>query len=166
LSNCQWLTDQGNEGAACTCVATEFHFHRRSDFVVEVTYFTLNDVKNHITDLLRAYRHFHSYEVSPENSAADIEDWKARATIAADTFQAMFSDSIGQNLRFLNENTEDLVQKTLYGWAERLDYLSRTGEPTTNIRTMSDSHSCSTLLSQLSSEHEVGARWPFIQNIS
>ncbi|KAG7286746.1 hypothetical protein NEMBOFW57_009060 [Staphylotrichum longicolle] len=84
-------TRTSNGGTACTCVVTEYRYHDRPNFAIDVVLFTEADLKEQLRKMLDAYRHnhFHSATMESEN---ERKHWADQAKLAKDTFKAMFGD--------------------------------------------------------------------------
>ncbi|KAM0324397.1 hypothetical protein ACHAQA_008179 [Verticillium albo-atrum] len=153
------LARTGSSGAACTCAATEYHYHDRNDFRVEVILFSQDDIDNQVRDLLRAYRQFHRSRSSTAEQPANLEE---EARIATDTFKSMFRGQL-RDLSCLHEESEEDAQ-------QRLHRLSTQARPTHLERpfTCDTLDECSQLLENLSSERlaaQEPAVWPYIKKI-
>lgn len=164
LLDIRGLARTSNSGAACTCVATEYHYHNRGNFVVEVEYFTYDEIREQVIELLRSYRHL--YLNSGEIDAIDRKDFEERASLAQDTFRAMFGDRMQGSERFLLDSSEESALSQLMQLARETEYLSQKGLAS-HKRQLTDSNQCSDYLMQLTSDHKgpQGSPWPFIRKI-
>jgi hypothetical protein len=153
---------QSNGGAACTCVVTEYYYHSRADFVIDVDLFTHEELRQQLRDLVHSYRrnHFHAREMEFEN---ERRDWAKRAQLAEDTFRAMFTDRFTTALLRSAESDDNIVEAYL-NWAmdSRHNY---------NVyrHTVTDSmEECSSLLMRLTSargDAEGLGVWPYVKKI-
>ncbi|KAH7029847.1 uncharacterized protein B0I36DRAFT_326419 [Microdochium trichocladiopsis] len=160
------LARTSNEGAACTCVATEYHYHNRQDFLIEIELFTEAQIHDQLADLLKSYRHFHLNR--RELHRTEVRDFEERATLAVDTFVAMFGSRLEQNgtsnfLPCLLAPSTREVLRTLKQWAHE----AMPSQAQTRI-VLSSIAQCSTRLAELTSDAS-GAQerlpWPFISKI-
>ncbi|KAK7995518.1 hypothetical protein PG990_014291 [Apiospora arundinis] len=155
------LARASNGGAACTCVATEYHYHGRDDFVIEVHRFTEDEVKGQLAHLLQAYRNFHLNESTMQRD--EREHYEQMANVAKHTFAVMFGNRFS-NKSCIARLTEAEGLEMLYRWLdELLPSFDDASHTTCNIE------DCSNLLAQLTSEQVQAhgpAEWPYIKKIS
>ncbi|KAI0128678.1 hypothetical protein BJ170DRAFT_594512 [Xylariales sp. AK1849] len=90
------LARTSNSGAACTCVATEYHYHDSNDLVIEVALFSASEISDQLNDLLQSYRHYHSH----------CDDMH-----------------LADNSQFLIDDPEDAVLETLYCWTREMGLM-------------------------------------------
>ncbi|ORY11257.1 hypothetical protein BCR34DRAFT_484487 [Clohesyomyces aquaticus] len=154
-------------GAACTCVVTEYHYHDRNDFVIDVDYFTIDDLEDQFRELLRGYREFRNN--SQNMNQDEREAMKKRADLAENTFKASFGARFDNNNRlFLSSPLEEVVT-TMVAWATEI--LPRPGALNQEGRTQESFATidiCSERLQALTSETESAVQvvsWPFIRKI-
>lgn len=160
------MTLQSNSGAACTCVVTEYHYHNSDKFAVETELLSLDEIMDRVAELLGSYRKYHSILADIEcGEKVDVEDRRVleeRATIAQDTFRAMFRGRLDSE-QFLTSEPEDSVLVTLRSWAQTLlpSVLSgRVVRPTLA--------ECSDLLIRLTSEQTSSQDpvvWPYVRKV-
>lgn len=155
-----------NNGAACTCVVTEYHYHNADDYVVEVKRFTIEELHEQLDELLFCYRNFHSRGSSLVEEARDdhetVDDLKERAQLAADTLRAMFRGSL-QDERWLLEESQDVILEQFLTWIRR-DFSLQS--PSRQVATSPER--CSSILTKLTSEAPDArppAIWPYIRKI-
>ncbi|KAK8062187.1 hypothetical protein PG997_014284 [Apiospora hydei] len=161
LLDCRGLARASNGGAACTCVATEYHFHGRDDFIVEVHRFTQEEVEDQLARLLQAHRNFHLNELTLVGE--EREHYEEMARVAQHTFEVMFRNHFRNGSR-LTRMTETEGLEMLYGW---LSEVSPSFEDTSH--TTHNIDDCSNLLARLTSEEvqaDGPAEWPFIKKIN
>ncbi|XWW92842.1 hypothetical protein V2A60_000769 [Cordyceps javanica] len=86
------LVKSGNSGGACTCAATEFHYHESDTLSIQVQLFDEDELLSQQMCLLESYRHFHfAYVLNTNDSdAAERSHFKKRAKLAKDTFYSLF----------------------------------------------------------------------------
>jgi hypothetical protein len=150
---------QSNSGEACTCVVTEFHYHPRDDYAIEVEYFTTAELMGQIPRLLEGYRNLYLYK--GEIEADERPDKESLANQARDTFRAMFRGRLGDETFLLN-NSEQEVLRTLEDWLEEARPQS---DRRTDGLTLS---TCAEALVHLSSDSPSNsgpAVWPYIKKI-
>ncbi|KAF2789491.1 hypothetical protein K505DRAFT_365563 [Melanomma pulvis-pyrius CBS 109.77] len=152
-----------NSGAACTCVVTEYHFHERDDFIIQVDYFTLEALRRQFKELLRAYREYQSLPNDSDITNEERADLKKRADLAKNTFSASFKERLVQNPGILLSLPFDQAVNIMIVWAlQILPQQETTRESFGLIR------QCSARLTQLTSETDSVAQtcvWPFIRKI-
>ncbi|OCL10812.1 hypothetical protein AOQ84DRAFT_374565 [Glonium stellatum] len=163
------LARASNSGGACTCVVTEYHYHDETGFAIEPEYFTINEVKDQLTELLWSYRLHHSLRNDP--SQEGIEQRKAledKARRAHDTFRAAFRNHTMQD-KFLFNERESVVLETFLTWAkESCAQLREGSDGVKNRAIITDAKQCSSQLMELMSE--LGSLnkpllWPFIRKV-
>ncbi|KAK7959857.1 uncharacterized protein PG986_004711 [Apiospora aurea] len=161
LLDCRGLARASNGGAACTCVATEYHFHDRDDFIVEVHRFTRDEVEDQLARLLQAYRNFHLNELTLVGE--EREHYEEMAKVAQHTFEVMFRDHFRNGFR-LTRTTDTEGLEMLYGWLSEVSPSFEDASHTTH-----NIEDCSNLVARLTSEQvqaDGPAEWPFIRKIN
>jgi hypothetical protein len=151
---------QSNSGAACTCVVTEYLYHNSADFAIEVDVFSLDEITEQITELLRSYRQYHLHHMEMEKD--DRTDMEEKAKIALDTFRSMFRRKL-RNEQFLSDDLEDSVLNELRSLAQRIRPSAISGR---KVRPTLEH--CSALLVRLTSEDnstQEPAVWPYVRKI-
>ncbi|TVY32961.1 hypothetical protein LSUB1_G006630 [Lachnellula subtilissima] len=154
------LARTSNSGEACTCVATEYHYHNSNNFAIDVEWFSEDDIAAQLSELLQSYRHFHLHE--PDLDPREREDLEDRANLAKDTFRAMFRGRLGDE-QFLTLSSESVVMETLKSWVAESRISSAS-----NREEQQSINECSTHLMRLTSEessNQQPAKWPFIRKI-
>ncbi|KAK5636992.1 hypothetical protein RRF57_012704 [Xylaria bambusicola] len=159
LLDCHDLARSSNGGSACTCVVTEFHFHRDKNFAIEVETFSDAELMPQLRSLLQDYRHFNLNKDSFEPH--ELVELEKRAGIARDTFQAMFPGTFIDKSTLIRD-TEQGSLSTLNSWVQSFDQ-SRIPERQSELGL----EECSSLLMQLSSDVPSGGTslWPWIKKI-
>lgn len=160
LLDCRGLARTTNNGAACTCVVTEYHYHGADNFVVEVEKFSVEELHEQLAELLCCYRNFHTHGKSLDEEAR--KDLEARADIAVDLFRAMFRGSL-EDEDWLLQESQDFILDQFQTWIENAAGLQ---SPSRQVVTTLEQ--CSTLLMQLTSEvpdAQVPATWPYVRKI-
>jgi hypothetical protein len=168
--HCFYRTDAGakqsNSGAACTCVVTEYHFHDRDDYCIEIEYFTMQELRRQFEQLLGAYRQ-HKFPESPTMSAADREDLGKNAALAQSTFRASFRNKLDDRPEVLDTLPFSDAIDTMMGWVEQV--LPRLGTQENSLReSFSDTNQCSNRLTVLASEtdeRDQAYSWPLIRKL-
>lgn len=161
------MFEQSNSGAACTCVVTEYHYHDRGDFGIEVEYFTMGEMKDQLTELLQSYRqhHFHRDDMTED----DRKDFEEKAKVAQDTFRAAFRNYLLGNEQFLLNESEAAVLETLLTWIRESGPPLMEGSDGIQRRdVVVDVEQCSRHLMELTTEPNSmtgPSVWPFIRKI-
>lgn len=154
------LARTNNNGAACTCVVTEYHYHDADDFVVEVERFSIEELQRQLAELLGYYRNFHVHGDSLDAEAR--KDLEAKAKLAVDTFQAMFRGSLQDEEWLLEESQETILAQFRTWMTHAFGFQSSSRQVATS------SEQCSRLLMELTSEvldAQGPATWPYIRKI-
>ncbi|KAH6682253.1 hypothetical protein F5X68DRAFT_242891 [Plectosphaerella plurivora] len=147
------LARTSNAGGACTCVATEYIYHDRDDFVIEVELFTREEVKTQMTDLLLAYRQNQSNE-----QVEGRDELKKKAALADSTFRTMFNGRASREFLCAAESEQVLAQ--LHQWADEA-YPAELGGRGASF---ASARACSDELEKVSSGNKDG-KWPFIRRV-
>ncbi|KAF4998211.1 hypothetical protein FGRMN_3260 [Fusarium graminum] len=151
------LARTSNNGEACTCVVTEYHYHDRETLDLHVNLFSVEELRDQLAKLLQAYR-IELHEAETPGERQEMED---NAKVARDTFRAMFRGRL--NEAFLVQNSYDEVLSQLTQWA------SEAMPSPLNTRYIGLSpQACSDTLMGLSSEpasRESPAIWPYIRSL-
>ncbi|KAH8648902.1 hypothetical protein BGZ60DRAFT_422535 [Tricladium varicosporioides] len=149
------LARTSSSGSACTCVATEYHYHNTNEFAIEVQWFSMDEITAQLTELLQSYRRYH---LDPEGSI----DFKDQAGVAQDTIQEMFRGHF-ENELFLTQLPEKTVLETLRLWAREIV------PPSADHREIHTSlEDCGNRLQQLTAEKystQGPAKWPYISKV-
>ncbi|RYO90874.1 hypothetical protein DL766_001625 [Monosporascus sp. MC13-8B] len=166
------LARASSSGTACTCAVTEYLFHNRDDFIIQVDYFPLDELKRQFEELLRAYRDYQSLPGNSRGRDEDDEDdnnrrrLQRKADLAKGTLRASFKERLEQTPSVLSSMPFEHAVETMVEWASQL--LPRQGGQE-SFRTV---EGCSARLRELSSESDDslpngGSRpcWPFIQKL-
>jgi hypothetical protein len=101
----QGLARTSNSGSACTCVATEYHYHSASDYRVETNFFTREEILTQVRDLLQSYRDYHMRTFTSQERE-EKEECKQKAKVASDTFRSMFGNRL-KDLRILSSQSAE-----------------------------------------------------------
>lgn len=139
---------------------TEYHFHERNDFALEVKLFGVEEIQEQVSELLKSYRHYHRHvgRMEDEDARQDAEE---TANLARDTFLAMFRGRLESGI-LLGEPEEAVLV--------RLASLVREVYPSAieGVTSKATAADCSELLVRLTSEPTGAwepAIWPFISVI-
>lgn len=154
------LARTNNNGAACTCVVTEYRYHDADDFVVGVERFSIEELEGQLAELLGYYRNFHVHGDSLDAEAR--KDLEAKAKLAVDTFQAMFRGSLQDEEWLLEESQETILAQFRTWMTHAFGFQS----PSRQVATSTEQ--CSQLLMGLTSEAldaQGPATWPYIRKI-
>lgn len=154
------LTSQSNNGEACTCVVTEYHYHNRDTLDIRVNLFSIEELQDQLGRLLQVYRTFelHLDEIT---DAAERQDMEANAKVAKDTFQAMFRGRLTDEAFLIRESYGDVLDRLTRWAADAMPSPLRTW-------TGLSPQVCSNILMALSSEpasRDSPATWPYIRSI-
>ncbi|KAH9883404.1 hypothetical protein F4778DRAFT_801988 [Xylariomycetidae sp. FL2044] len=155
------LARTSSNGAACTCLVTEYHYHERDDFVIKAELFSIEEIARQQAELLSSYRHFHLHGNEIDNPE-DRQAAEKRAKLAADTLRSMFPGRLAK--RFVTDSPEDLVLATLRSWVEDIDFSAVSGRQARHSIAECADHLRSLTSEQTSVEEQ--PLWPFIKKIS
>lgn len=167
-------TEQSNNGAACTCVVTEYHYHDRNDYSIEIDYFSLQELQTQFEQLLSSLREYNSTTASvPTAMTAEErenrENLKRKADLATSTFRASFRERLDNNPAVLDVVAFDEAIKTMMTWVSQVLPPLGSGESDILSReSFDDIHQCSNRLKSLTSETEErdqACLWPFIRKL-
>ncbi|KAI0404069.1 hypothetical protein F4802DRAFT_568804 [Xylaria palmicola] len=166
LLDCRDLIRTSSGGAACTCAVIEYHFHAEERIAIEVEQFAEDEMMTQLEDHLNDYRHFHLNRDSlASESSRDSErytDFEDRATLAMDTFRAVFGGRRVNNNRLIS-GTEEHVLELFRRWIQEsgpANVPRRQGGLTND--------ECSAILIRLTSENASAsgpATWPWVKKI-
>ncbi|KAG5757402.1 hypothetical protein H9Q70_000052 [Fusarium xylarioides] len=161
LLDTKGLARTSNNGEACTCVVTEYHYHNRDTLDIRVNLFSMDELQDQLGRLLQVYRTFelHQDEIT---DAAERQDMEANAKVAKDTFQAMFRGRLTHEAFLIREAYEDVLDRLISWAADARPSLSMT------LHTGLSPQTCSNTLMELSSEpasRDSPATWPYIRSI-
>lgn len=126
---------------------------------IRVDLFSEEELKDQISTLLQAYRHFHLHENELEGE--EKRDAEKKAKLALDTFRAMFRGRLEEG--GLIVETFEIILEHLRRWMEALRPEREEVEWSGLCR-----EECSMRLMELSSEthdRNQAAPWPFIKAI-
>ncbi|RKK60015.1 hypothetical protein BFJ67_g2349 [Fusarium oxysporum f. sp. cepae] len=161
LLDTKGLARTSNNGEACTCVVTEYHYHSRDTLDIRVNLFSIEELQDQLGRLLQVYRTFelHRDEIT---DAAERQDMEANAKVAKDTFQAMFRGRLTDEAFLIRESYGDVL--------DRLTRWAADARPSP-LRTWTglSPQVCSNILMALSSEpasRDSPATWPYIRSIN
>ncbi|KAJ5950769.1 uncharacterized protein N7479_009182 [Penicillium vulpinum] len=121
----QSLARSSGEGAACTCVVTEFRhvdINHTGPFTIEAQFMTTQEMKELLEELLSSFRDFHITSSFQELKSQE-EQHKCRdsADRAWETFQSLFSNQPRLTMEFLSDDS-DGAESTLLAELERWAY--------------------------------------------
>ncbi|KAM3470795.1 hypothetical protein MY5147_006201 [Beauveria neobassiana] len=157
------LVKSGSAGGACTCAATEFHYHESDTLSIQLQLFDEDELLKQQMQLLRSYRHFHLADLSE----AEQDNFGELARLAEDTFSSLFQSQIPSQNTLLNEDEDCLKSIFRRLITELRPSISHT------VMTGLTKEACSEKLRELtsapaSSTGEPATRaaaWPYIENI-
>jgi len=151
------------QGAACTCVVTEYRYGEANTFSIDVHPFTKDELRAQFTEMVSSYRH--NYLASGRMDTPDERrHWEERSEVALDTLGAMFRGRMIEGLLRSEAVPEEQIVETLLNWAAEL------GPGTDRVSYTADSlEHCADLLARLTSEQATPrgvAEWPYIKSIT
>jgi hypothetical protein len=120
----------------------------------------MDEINSQLTELLQSYRRYHLRRADIDQQ--ELNDFKARAAVARDTFRAMFKGRLEDEL-FLIQRSEQTVMEILRSWAS--DFLQSS---TSRREVHSSLEDCATALLQITSEQDsnhTAAKWPYISKV-
>ena len=151
-------------------MVTEYHFHDRDNFVIQIDYFSIQQLKLQFEELLQAYRSFHLGRAGTTREERDErEELKKRADLAKHTFKASFGSRFSEDDGMLLTRSFTDMIGIMVRWAEEM--LPRQQEDrglATEFESFNSANECSTRLGALTSEVETGrgqSLWPFIRKL-
>ncbi|KAI1844902.1 hypothetical protein JX266_008918 [Neoarthrinium moseri] len=161
LLDSQSLARTSGGGAACTCVATEYHYNVNDNYIVEVDWYNAVELHGLLMDMLQAYRHY--YANGDDMAGEEKQDFAQRSKIADDTFQALFPGRWEDGNPSLTTGSTESAFNTLQSWILEL------GITNDAQRIIMDTlGECSDYLVNLTSDPSsagVSAYWPRIKRI-
>ncbi|KAJ6789790.1 hypothetical protein PWT90_02340 [Aphanocladium album] len=157
------LVKSGSSGWACTCAATEFHYHESELLNIEVQLYDKDELLQQQMQYLGFYREFYSAE---KLSAKDQEEMGKSAQLAEDTFKALFQSRLPSRHILLHEPTSD-VERIFKNLIEEL----RPSEAETTMKGLTKQE-CGARLLELSptvastaAAATQAVAWPYIEKI-
>jgi hypothetical protein len=147
-------------------------FHDREDFTIQVDYFTSQELKRQLEELLRAYRDFQLLPKAAKSTDEDEESeslgkaLERKADLATQTFRAIFREKLEKNPNVLSSMAFDRAIGLMVDWTSQL--LPRTQ----GQQSFSTIEQCSSRLRELTSNADETStndisqiRWPFIRKL-
>jgi hypothetical protein len=159
--------DKGSDGTSCTCVVTEYHYHERPDYAIQVSYFPKDRLLRQFKELLRAYRQFHA-GTFPQDEA---EDFEKASKVALDTFKAAFRDQSSMTEDFLRQTDASIVESTFSSWVTQSapqDFHDAGSDLNAQMQRINDEEECKRRVRELTSESSGlsgAASWPYIKMV-
>lgn len=149
--------------AACTRVATEYHYHNSDEFHIEVEYFTEGELKSYFEELLVAWRVRLSLPAG--HLFDDCDDFEKKAGAAFGTFYAMFGTHLCQKPGILSSETaiDDLMR-----WTSEMLSCHKNNAANHPVQKFKDEKSFSETLSKLTTgATDTGhdSLWPFVRKL-
>lgn len=153
---------------------TEYHYHNQDDFLVQVDYFTMDELHMQYKEMLRSYRD--SRDLSPtKNSAPEDRDnyLQNSANIAIGVFQASFRERLNETPAVLSSTPFEDAIHTLMVWASQALPSQSNFNNKGNREFFKKVEDCSDRLSELTSEtrdplNSLGSQpcpWPFVKKV-
>ncbi|CAI6334688.1 unnamed protein product [Periconia digitata] len=168
------LARASNSGQACTCVVTEYKYHERDDFMIEIEYLTMEELQLTFEDLLTNYRDYKSSTLS-EKSTIDQKELEKKADIALSIFKTTFKGQLEDSPTVLSSMAFNIAVETMLDWARQLlppPSVFGSGSPMRPQEWYTRAEDCSNRLSQLTSEatspesRHQSHPWPLIKKIT
>lgn len=161
---------QSSSGSACTCAVTEYHHHEASNFVVAITYFSLDDLIDQFEELLRKFRQFDDIQKQGSQSAKlESADLEKAASVAWHTFSCAFRGQRSLSKNWLLQEEFQAILETFRQWMTQSAPNGYMPEGGVLTRIAEDATKCSEMLLDVSSEAvNTGtvASWPYIKSIT
>ncbi|KAJ6031623.1 hypothetical protein N7540_002355 [Penicillium herquei] len=170
------LSRSSSDGAACTCVVTEF---RHTDdthtgpYTVDAEFMSTGEMKGLLEELLLSFRQWFVPSARQEiGSGAEREECQGAAERAWETFRSLFKSQPGLTIGFLSDDNHG-ADETILRELERWAYAGLTHRPggaqaLDYSATASDVSDCQELLDMLTADNQGNERpalWPFIKII-
>ncbi|CAI6339182.1 unnamed protein product [Periconia digitata] len=165
------LAREGSNGGACTSVATEYHYHARDDFVVEVNYFDEEELRLQYEEMLRVYRNHTFSQYQDDKITRDDDNSKeGSATIAITILKESFGEKLNSTPSILSELDFFDAINELVCWASLLLKSHSNSKRMSFVRV----EDCSAKLVELTSPRSTFSQahmsvpacpWPFIKNL-
>ncbi|KAJ5494558.1 hypothetical protein N7463_010645 [Penicillium fimorum] len=126
------LSRSSSEGAACTCVVTEFRHvddNHTGPFTIEAQFMTAQEMKELLQELLSSFRQFHVTSFFQQlKSQEEQQQCRDAADRAWETFRSLFSNQPRLTMEFLSVDHNE-AQSELLGQLERWAYAGLTLRP-------------------------------------
>jgi hypothetical protein len=155
--------EQDSSGFACTCVATEYHYHEHDNFVISVDYSTVQECREQFTQLLQALR------APSTDFEGDDGNKNPLGRIARETFAAVFPGLFERNEASLYQVDEAEALRTLLDWVESLNVpLKERPEDESIVTPYPNAKDCAAGLIELTSitsDKKQRCSWPFIRRL-
>ncbi|KAM0187534.1 hypothetical protein ACHAPI_011071 [Fusarium lateritium] len=161
LLDTKGLARTSNNGEACTCVVTEYHYHNRESLDLRVNLFSVEELRDQLGNLLQAYRNFELHQNEVDH-AEERQDMEANAKVAKDTFQAMFRGRLNDEAFLVHDSYDEALARITQWASEAMPSPFRTSHTGLSLQ------ACSDTLMDLSSEpasRNTPAVWPYIRSI-
>ncbi|KAJ5711184.1 hypothetical protein N7488_005340 [Penicillium malachiteum] len=168
------LSRSSSDGAACTCVVTEF---RHTDdthtgpYTVEAEFMTTREMRDLLEELLLNFRAWFVPSARHEiESEAERQECQGAAERAWGTFRSLFKSQPGLTMSFLsddNEGADEMILRELERWAySGLKYRPGGAQALEYSATANDVWECQELLDMLTADYQRNhdpALWPFVK---
>ncbi|ETS82271.1 hypothetical protein PFICI_07273 [Pestalotiopsis fici W106-1] len=155
------LARTSNSGSACTCIATEYHYHDSNAFAIEMELFGQDALDDMLKEFLHSFRQFELH--GDDMVGEEREDCSERSKVAWSTLQAMFTDRLGNSSRVLTAGAEEAILETLRIWSRD------SGTDDLSDRVVFDTlEECSAYLARLTSDSSLPherAIWPYVKKL-
>ncbi|KAL1980018.1 hypothetical protein VTN96DRAFT_4795 [Rasamsonia emersonii] len=169
------LARSSGDGAACTCVVTEFRNlgqNHRHPFTIEVDYMDNNEVKELLEELLRSFRQYYTDTYREVTDVQEQQQIRETSTRAWETLHSLFRNQPGLTHEYLSDEAdgaEAAILTQLEEWA-KAGFIHRPGgaDALQYSVTANDLDECRDLLDALTTDppgENRPAIWPFIKLI-
>ncbi len=121
---------QGDQGSSVTSFVTEYRYKsakQTSDFLVEAEYLKLDEIGDHLKELLWSYRQPYALKPGEDISAEEYKALETESQVAWDTLNAAFGDKAGFDESWLKDFSSgafDQVLSKLRSWASSMEWPS------------------------------------------
>lgn len=152
---------------------TEFHYHDRDGFFINVEYFSREDLRTQFEEFLHLYRNHRDLSATPQNGndraddPHEREDLQRRNELATSTFQAAFPAHFTGDSEVFQSLPISEALDTLMDWVSTILPREAQGQPSGTQDFFDNIGQYSNRLKVLTSENEAPQRnlWPFIRKI-
>ncbi|KAL1967746.1 hypothetical protein VTN77DRAFT_3003 [Rasamsonia byssochlamydoides] len=169
------LARSSGDGAACTCVVTEFRNvdqNHQHPFTIEVDYMNENEVKELLEELLRSFRQYYTDAYREVTDVEEQQQIRETSTRAWETLHSLFRNQPGLTHEYLSDEAdgaEAAILRHLEEWA-KAGFIHRPGgaDALQYSVTANDLDECRDLLDALTTDppnEDRPAIWPFIKLI-
>ncbi|KAK4170796.1 hypothetical protein QBC36DRAFT_341274 [Triangularia setosa] len=167
LLDCDNFARSSDGGTACTCVATEYHYHNSNQLRLEAEIFNEQELQTRLEELVEAYQDYETLQADPgDEEDEEKANARERRRTAEQTFNAMFTGRF-DSLDFILQDPKGTIVERMMTWASHsLQRLREIGID----QTFDTADECSERLTsftseQLGSEEDDFPLWPYIRKV-